>query len=116
VLVELEGRATHYGHRREEHERREEERQRHTQLRLAEERALRVEQVRADKLRVEVDAWRWTQDAERYLAELRGRLPDLPEAEQKRVSSWCEWVEERISASDPLLRLERVGMREDAVP
>jgi hypothetical protein len=46
--------------------------------------------------------------ARRYVAALRKRLPELSAEERDRLEPWCDWVERWATRADPVTNTARI--------
>jgi hypothetical protein len=107
-LAELEQRAVLDGERQRDWKRRDAERQRQLAEQRTQARRLEIERARAARLRTEIAAWQLGQEADTYIAALRGRLNELPDQARERASAWCDWAEGWARDSDPVRSPHRI--------
>jgi len=114
VFVELERRADEDDARAIAFARAAEERHKAKLVRLERQRQARLEQQRVERLRGEIDTWRFAAEVRAYVAALRDRLEEVDDEHRERLERWCDWAEAWAEAADPTINVSRgVGLEDE---
>jgi hypothetical protein len=69
------------------------------------ERRVRIENARAERLAGEISAWRLAAETRDYVSAVRARLDEHDEATRGRERQWCDWGRE-LGPADPVANPE----------